>query len=288
MLDLDLSRAATKPRDAATLLMVRDAPAGMEVFCVERHAKSGFLGGAVVFPGGKVDDADRDEGWGQLTGAVPTFGDEEAAVGRAFAVAACREALEEAALLLARGPVPSQADIVALQSALEAGTMSFREALVARGLALDLEALHPMSRWVTPIAEGRRFDTRFFLAVAPEGQEGAHDQHETTASFWATPARVLRQWEEGKLQVFPPTQRSLELLASVGSTRDAVAMALRCSKEPICPKLVGLGTDGGTPALVLPGDPEHDVRERRVAGHTRFVLRDGRWLPESPSGVSPG
>src|SRR5690349_12997588 len=96
MLDLDPKRTGVAPRPAATLVVVRDAAAGVEVFCVERHPKSGFLGGAIVFPGGKVDPADASEAWAQVSDG----GEGE---DRAHRVAACREALEEAAILPVRG-----------------------------------------------------------------------------------------------------------------------------------------------------------------------------------------
>ena len=207
MLDLDAGRANVVPRDAATLLLVREARGGgggIAVFCVERHQRSAFLGGAIVFPGGKVDDSDREPSWASLTGPAPRFAaDEDEAVARAFGVAACREAMEEAAILLScsggplshprkRGPYPppvppTHAQLIALRAALARREIVFRDAIAAQRLLLDLAALQPFARWVTPTAEARRFDTRFFLAVAPPGQEGAHDDHETTASFWAAP-----------------------------------------------------------------------------------------------------
>jgi 8-oxo-dGTP pyrophosphatase MutT (NUDIX family) len=282
LLDLDLTRPAAPPRDAATVLVVRDANGGIETFCVKRHLKSGFLGGAVVFPGGKVDDDDRSDAWAEMTTLAPVFADEDAATARAFGVAACREALEEAALLLAVGALPTHTELLLLRASLARREISFREALVQRGLTLDLAALRPFARWVTPVAEARRFDTRFFLASAPAGQDGAHDDHETTASFWASPSEVLRRWSQGEVQLAPPTHRSLELLTGAASSREAALIAEGSCKDAICPKLVPVDEPGGgTVALVLPGDPEHAVATPRVAGHGRFVLREGRWLPEA-------
>jgi 8-oxo-dGTP pyrophosphatase MutT (NUDIX family) len=261
------------------------------VLCVERHVKSGFLGGALVFPGGKVDAGDRDEAWRAVTtGAVARPFDAAEAPGdaRAFGVAACREALEEAAILLAASDDVDHAHAVALREALAKDKGALRDALATRGLSLDLAALHPFARWVTPEAEGRRFDTRFFLARAPTGQTGAHDAFETTASFWGAPAEVLARFDAGEVQLAPPTHRCLELLATVTSTEEACALAGDLDLAPICPKLVTAkgATDGAldTMALVLPGDPEHDVREVRVPGLTRFVLRGDKWLPEGAPG----
>jgi 8-oxo-dGTP pyrophosphatase MutT (NUDIX family) len=281
MLDVSFDRPAATPRDAATVLVLRNVPGGIEIFCVKRHVKSGFLGGAVVFPGGKVDESDRDAAWKALTTPAPRFGEEDADKARAFGIAACREALEEAALLLTRGPALAQADIVALRGALARHEVSLRDALADRGLSLDLGTLRPFARWVTPVAESRRFDTRFFLAVAPSGQVGAHDDHETTASFWASPADVLSRFDRGEVELAPPTHRSLEILTNARSSDDAVRAAAACSLDPICPKLVHVVEPGlTTVGLVLPGDPEHEVPEERVAGHSRFVLREGKWRPE--------
>jgi 8-oxo-dGTP pyrophosphatase MutT (NUDIX family) len=281
VLDLDESRAAVPPRDAATLLLVRDgteawAPC-VEVFCVVRHAKSGFMGGAVVFPGGKVDGADREPAWAAIAKGARRFGaDDQDDAARAFAIAACREAMEEAAILMVEGAALSESAMLALRAELKAGT-PFRAALEARHLSLDLGALRPFARWVTPVAESRRFDTRFFIAAAPRGQEGAHDAHETTATFWRSPRSVLQSFDRGELQLMPPTHRSLERLATTSCAADALALADGCCLDPICPKLVPVGN---TMALALPGDREHDVATSRVPGSSRFVLRGERWRPE--------
>jgi 8-oxo-dGTP pyrophosphatase MutT (NUDIX family) len=280
VLDLDPNRAAVPPREAATLLLVRDGDSSLEIFCVVRHAKSGFLGGAVVFPGGKVDATDRDAAWSPRVNEAPRFvPDEDEASARAFAVAACREALEEAAILLTTGDPLLHEDVLLLRSHVGTNAVPFRDALAERDLTLDLASLHAFGRWVTPVAESRRFDTRFFLACAPRGQQGAHDAYETTASFWASPRAVLDRFDRGELQLAPPTHRCLELLAGASSTREAIELAARLGLLPVCPKLVPVPEGAGTLALVLPGDPEHDVSESRVPGSSRFVLRGERWVP---------
>jgi len=279
--DFDINRTGVTPKDAATLVLLRHT-SEMEVFCVERNRSLKFMGGAIVFPGGKVDDAhDRNPAWENLcTAANPRglgFAADPSAL-RALAVAACRESLEEAAILpVARGML-SGAELVALREALATDEHALRTSLDARKLVLDLAALEPFARWITPAAESRRFDARFFLAVAPPGQPGAHDDSETMSSFWAAPSRVLARFDAREVQLAPPTHRTLEILAAAGSIEGAIAAARSASLEPICPKLVPYD---GTLALVLPGDREHDVREARVVGRSRYVLRDDRWLPES-------
>lgn len=288
MLDFDSSRQATAPRPAATVIVLRPAPAredgapgGVEVFCVLRHQKSSFLGGAIVFPGGKVDAGDAAADWGSLAtepharAAVMETADASA---RALAVAACRESLEEAAIL----PIDQalgDAEVLAMRAELEGGG-SLADALRRRGARLALDALVPWARWVTPEAESRRFDARFFLLLAPRGQSGAHDNHETTQSFWASPADVLRRFVANELFLAPPTCRTLELLAACATVDDALALAAEQSLLPICPRFVAHDT---APFLALPGDPAHELKEKRVEGKTRFVLRDGKFLGEDPS-----
>jgi len=289
MLDLDIHRPVVAPREAATLLLVRDRDGELEVFCVVRHAKSGFLGGAVVFPGGKVDHTDRHAGWAAVARGAPRFVEgEDEAVARSFAVAACREALEEAAILPAVSEPLSHDETVALRATLgKDGTTTLLGELTRRHVTLDLSRLHAFARWVTPVVESRRFDTRFFLAAATEGQRGAHDAHETTASFWASPREVLRRFDAGELQVAPPTHRCFEVLSAAGSVAEAIARARTHCLDPVCPRLVkvpGAESRDDTVGLALPGDPEHEVREVRVPGLSRFVLREGRWVPERPPG----
>jgi 8-oxo-dGTP pyrophosphatase MutT (NUDIX family) len=293
LLHFDPNRAPPAPRHAATVVVLRDGAQGVEVFCVLRHPKSSFLGGAVVFPGGKVEPADADAGWASLAtephprGADMT-GDPDvpdAPHPRAIAVAACRETLEEAAIVPLDPPVddPGAADALRREAASIEGGLA--AALAARGLRLAIDRLVPWARWITPEAEGRRFDARFFLLEVPPGQVGRHDEHETTMSFWATPASVLERFARGEVFLAPPTTRTLELLATARDVSAARALAGEQSLRPICPLFV---PDEQAPFLALPGDPTHAVRERRVVGPTRFVLRDGRFVGEDPPGAQGG
>jgi 8-oxo-dGTP pyrophosphatase MutT (NUDIX family) len=292
VLDLKLGRPAAPPKDAATVILVRDSAQGVEVFCVERSKQSRFLGGAIVFPGGKLDAADAADEWAALVtdprtpatpGVVPFTND--SAHLRALAIAACRETLEEAAMLHVAGEDDdiTQEDLFILRSRLAAEPGALRAFLADRKVRLDLQALHPLARWVTPEAESHRYDARFFVAVAPVGQTGAHDDHETMSSFWAPPAEVLRRWDASEVKVAPPTHCTLALLSSCTTTESVLALARASCLDPICPRLVpqkGRNGSQDTLALTLPGDPEHEVQERRVAGPSRYVLRGDRWLAE--------
>ena len=281
MLDLDMTREASTPRDAATLVVVRNAPGGLEVFCVERQ-KAGFLAGAVVFPGGKLEADDLAPDWSDLATSPRLAGvsspADEAKL-RGLAVAACREALEEAAILPVVGPALPHPELLEWRERLARKETTLRALLVAATRRLDLGSLHPLARWVTPAAEARRFDTCFFLHVVDMAVAGAHDDVETTASFWARPVEVLRRFDAGELLLVPPTHRTLEVLATARDAHEAIALADAACLDPICPKLVAYAD---SMALVLPGDPEHEVQAQRSPGKSRYVLRDGRFVPGDP------
>jgi len=277
MLDLEPERQGPPPKPAATLIILREAEGAVEVFCVERNKKSRFLGGAIVFPGGKLDADDAEPAWADYSTAPRAARFAEGDELRALAVAACRESLEEAAILPVLGSLAHD-ELLALRADVAAGRETLRAFLARRGLRLDLGALHPFARWITPTVESRRFDARFFVARAPEGQEGAHDMAETMASFWATPAELLARFERNEVQLAPPTHRNLTLLAMARTVDEVLANAARACLDPICPELV---PQGDTMALTLPGDPQHSQKEVRVIGPSRYVLRGERWRAES-------
>lgn len=249
---------------------------------MRRHASSSFMGGAVVFPGGKVDAQDGAEVWRDRATEPPAraaaFATEEAPA-RALCVTACRETLEEGAILPTDAALSGDA-LDAVGRELAAGT-PLDAALERRGLKLALGALVPWARWITPLAEQRRFDARFFLLPLPRGQVGRHDGYETTTSFWAAPTAILERAERGEIFLAPPTSRTLELLSAAADVRSAVALAERQPLLPICPRFVP-GDGAEPPYLALPGDPSHETRERGVEGPTRYVLRNGRFVAEEP------
>ncbi len=277
MIEVDRARPAATPKDASTVLVLRASDALFRVFMVRRHEKSGFMGGAYVFPGGKLDDADRALDPSTRTGldadgARAALGEPDIA-DRALGlyVAAVRETFEEAGVLLA-----DVADTAALAGARARllGGEPFETLVRALGARLRLDRLVPWTRWITPAVEPRRYDTRFFLTVAPDDQEPAHDERETTEAAWLAPDEALDRERRGEISLPPPTMRSLEMLAAFDSIDAALADAR--SRPPPVIEPVFLDDDG-TWSLLLPGDRGHPVRERRIPGATRFVLENGRF-----------
>jgi len=187
-------------RPAATVLLVRDGPEGLQVFMVVRHHKIDFASGALVFPGGKVEPEDV-----ALAG-----GDVE----RAARVAAIRETYEECGVMLARGTL-----------ALAADPRPFRERLEAEKLEPALDALTPFAHWITPPILAKRFDTRFYIVAAPADQTAAHDGSEAVDSVWIEPARAIREGAEGRRTLVLATRLNLELLGQSATAAEAISAA---------------------------------------------------------------
>ena len=259
---------ATVPvRDAATVMLLRDAPRGIEVCMLRRNLDSDFVGGAYVFPGGGVDPDDSDAALEQVTrgrsdaDASRLVGID--AGGLAFWVAAIRESFEEAGVLLARddsGSVISfeepavAARFEVHRRAVDTAQRSLLEVCHEESLQLDVGSIHYFSRWITPFGAPRRYDTRFFVAAAPEGQVALHDDREVIATSWLTPAEALAHHESGAMTMIFPTVRTMVALSRF-DTADAV-LAHAASQADVHPILPMLRDEGGGMRLVLPGDPE--------------------------------
>jgi 8-oxo-dGTP pyrophosphatase MutT (NUDIX family) len=236
------------------------------------------MGGAVVFPGGKVDAADHDPRWEGRTTPLAARArelDRDSSAARAFAVAALRETFEEAAILSTASTIDGAA-VEHLRRRLESG-VRFVDLMDESDLVLDTGRLEPFARWITPVREPRRFDTRFYLLALPEGQHGAHDRRETTESFWDTPRSVLERWERGEIVLAPPTSHTLETFARASTLEEARRIASRQSLGPVCPCFV---QDGDSLILTLPGDPLHPEPVSEALdpnAPTRFVLEGSRF-----------
>ena len=219
----DPNEEPTVPQAAATVLLVRDSKdEGIEVFLVERASKANF-GGAFVFPGGKVDPEDGLDNMEEITtGSSDQYlsnilGKEKG--GLAYWVACIRECFEEAGILIAfreDGSTfdPSDSDerqrFMEYRNRLNAGEAVLEEMCKNEKLTLATERLAYLAHWITPKIEKRRYTTRFFVAIAPQGQEGLHDGSESVNSLWIKPEDALQQQKDGKLLLIMPTIKNLE------------------------------------------------------------------------------
>ena len=255
-------------RDAATVMLLRDGPDGIEVCLMQRNLDSDFVGGAYVFPGGGVDPEDADP----ATAAVCTGRDDVGASrllglpsgGLAFWVAAIRESFEEAGILLARLPdgrplsfhdPATAARFERHRADVDAGRRTIAEVAREEHLLLDAGALHAFSRWITPLGAHRRYDTRFFVAAAPEGQVALHDDRELIGTHWLPPAEALRRRAAGELVMIFPTIRTLVALQRFDTSGAVLDHAAALSSVPAVLPTVRESSSGTR--IVLPGDPEH-------------------------------
>jgi 8-oxo-dGTP pyrophosphatase MutT (NUDIX family) len=246
-------------RPAATLVLLRDAEAGLEVLLLQRTRAAGFVPGAYVFPGGRVDGADASP---SLIARLDGLAADAAALrlelpdgdppALAYYLGALREAFEETGILVAHdadGHAPStaaeDADVDGLRDALMEHRITFEEVLDQLACRLDGAAVEYMAHWITPEVEPRRYDTRFFAAHVPPGARVAVDPREMTDAVWITPTAALKRHHDGSLPMVFPTIRTLEDLAGFPSV-DAVLADLRTRRIPaILPRLVVTPTGVG-------------------------------------------
>ncbi len=241
------NRSAAAPRDAATVALLRDASQGVEVYLLRRQLTMAFAAGMYVFPGGGVDprDGDAEVAWAgpdPNTWAVRLNCEERRA--RALVCAAVRETFEESGVLLA-GADPGtvvadttgedwEADRVALVDR----SLSLTQLLARRGLVLRADLLGAWAHWVTPQFEPRRYDTRFFVAVLPEGQRTRDVSSEASSVTWVRPGAAVAAVGSGGMAMLPPTYETCRELAQLSSAREALAAAESRRIHPIEPQLV--------------------------------------------------
>ncbi|QUG99679.1 NUDIX domain-containing protein [Saccharopolyspora erythraea] len=248
------------PKDAATVLLLRDGSAGPEVFLQRRVKGMPFAGGMTVFPGGGVDprDADTSVAW---NGPSPQWWAKQLGcteeLARALVCAAVRETFEESGVLLAGadpGTVVSDTAAYAdVRAALVSRELSLAGFLAGAGLVLRSDLLRPWSNWVTPEAEPRRYDTRFFVAALPDGQRADAATPEASEAYWRTPRAALDDWRQGRCGLLPPTWVTLTEIAECGSVAEAL------STERVLTKVVPkLARRDGRWHVLMPGDPGHD------------------------------
>ena len=270
--------SSDKPiKDASTVILLRRGEEGIETFMVCRHQKSGFMGGAHVFPGGKLDDEDLADAWAKhIDGDERTIqkrlGESDPTRSRGLLVAGVRETFEEAGVLL--GQTSNEVDLEDARGRLHEGS-AFLSLADEMALRIDAMSLTPYARWVTPEFESRRFDTRFYVTVVPDDQDASHDGSETTSATWLRPSVAIDRMQSGDIKLAPPTVRTLAWLAGFRET-GAVLEDARSRTPPLVRPKVVTGGDGWF--LALPGDPEHPESERALPGATRMVLDGGAWI----------
>ena len=217
------------PKDAATVILVRDGAEGVEVFLQQRVKGMPFAGGMTVFPGGGVDrrDADASVAW---AGPEPSwwasrFGCDDS-LARALTCAAVRETFEECGVLLAGSAAEVVTDVTPYRQAradLESREISLAGFLAAESLTLRADLLRPWAHWITPEAEPRRYDTRFFVAKLPEGQHADGATSEADSSGWQRPEDAIAEAREGRRMLMPPTWLTLSELAAFETADDVLA-----------------------------------------------------------------
>ncbi len=253
------------PRPAATLILVRDTDSGMEVFLIRRSQAAEFVGGAHVFPGGGVDAADASA---ELAAHCEGLDDIEASrllgIGRgglAYWAAALRECFEEAGLLLAHDERGEYADLNQQQQAevfarwresVRAGQATLADLCREHRLRLAAGRLAYYSHWITQPGRPRRYDTRFFVAVAPAAQTASHDNSETVENLWIRPAEALERQRRGDLHLVFPTIKTLESIAQFPTADALMAFARSPRSMPLMAPRAATTRAGRQ--ILVPGD----------------------------------
>ncbi|MDA8367605.1 MAG: hypothetical protein M0Z62_11710 [Actinomycetota bacterium] len=276
-------------RDAATIMLVRDAldGSGIEVCMLQRNLAAEFVAGAYVFPGGAVDDADRQpEAARWCEGRTDRTASEALGLevgGLAFWVAALRECFEEAGVLLARhrgepgrpGPLLDTSDpAMATRFArhrddLNEGRVGLAEVCEAEDLVLPVGDIHYVSHWITPEVAPKRYDTRFFVALSPSGQQAVHDDGETIATSWVRPADALDQAGAGRIELMPPTVANLSAIGRFPTADAVIDWARSVTDVPTILPIVRV--EGGELIVLRPGDAGYD----EAAAEAAAAARDG-------------
>lgn len=252
-----MAPASELPAPAATILLLRDEPA-FEVLMIARHAAAAFAGGAMVFPGGRVDKADRDPRW-----RLHAQGLSDEPVRAAAEIAAVRECFEETGVLLARrdGAYASgafAADLSPRRRDIVKDAAAFFDLIATNGLVVACDAMRLFSHWVAPPGLHRRFDTLFFAARTPPGQAPLEDGDEATEAVWIEPLEAIRARADGRRKIIFPTARNLDLLATSRSVDEAFAFAAR---RPIPPIEPAAEDRNGRMCLVIPEGLGYPVTE---------------------------
>ena len=281
----DSTPSAPTLRDAATIILAREQNRQLEIYLLRRSTKSGFMGGLFVFPGGVVDAQDRGmSSWQDHIDLSPPRIEQELCDDRfdlesavAFGVAAIRETLEEAGVMLASCHETDQMNyqhMAALRLENYLPEDWFRTAVQDRGWHLSFSNLGRWSHWITPERMKKRFDTRFFIAFMPENQTCVPDNLETKQGIWLAPRTALEQNLTAQTPLSPPTIVTLTQLSDFDSLSALKAhIRTRSWGSPIAPVL--LPSDDG-PVIIEPWDPEFAAPDQiRLKDLSKKVLEPG-------------
>jgi glyoxylase-like metal-dependent hydrolase (beta-lactamase superfamily II)/8-oxo-dGTP pyrophosphatase MutT (NUDIX family) len=240
------------PKPAATLVLARDSSHGLQVLMLRRSLRADFIAGVFVFPGGGVDDADSSAEAQALCGEGR---DDPQWVEKFCAI---RECFEEAGLLLAgdeTGGLPEPAALAEWRRRLNAGEATLAQLCREGRLNPAIHELAYFSHWITPLGVPRRFDTRYFVARAPEGQIPSHDAAETTEHVWTTPAEALARHARREIELVLPTVKTLEALDCFDTVEALLSQA--SLPRPIVPIQPRLGTGRAGIRPVGPDEPSY-------------------------------
>jgi 8-oxo-dGTP pyrophosphatase MutT (NUDIX family) len=295
------------PKNAATVILLRDKkPEGFDVFLLKRHEKSSFMGGNYVYPGGRVD---RDDGSLEICSFSKgvTIDEAQKILGGTFSpeesfahwIAAIRELFEEAGVLLAYDQEGNLFQIknqdnrekfLYYRGSLQKGELGICDIAQKEGLFFALDQLKYYAHWITPEARSERFDTHFFLARYPSGQEASHDERETTVGIWITPRDALDENMKGEVALSPPTLKTLEDLSRFKTINEVFTSLRNTEIKPILPVLTKISSG---PIIIFPWDPEYETyRKGEIPSSlnhgrpsqpgdntTRVILKEGIWHP---------
>jgi 8-oxo-dGTP pyrophosphatase MutT (NUDIX family) len=270
------------PIASSTVVILRDVEDDIEMLMIRRSSQSAVLPGAHVFPGGKLDplDCDRrndvDDALSSM--AIERLNEPELDPGMALGLysSAIREVLEECGLLLGVDAVTPETRLEIRR--LLASGMSLAQACASHGLRPSLETLHPLSRWITPrlaLVKRKRFDTRFFVALAPKQQVAQHDGFESTQVSWLRPGDALRLYGAGEIDLAPPQIMTISQLSFFRNTEAILEKIKRNKPTLVQPEAF---EEQGRRYVCYPGDPRHGMSTQVWKGPTRLMTEGGRFF----------
>lgn len=286
------------PKDAATVILVRDQISRLEVFLMRRNKKQNFMGGYFVFPGGQLDDADCDSIlWDKCCSSMVVKSSQRLqepglpeSIARGLHMAAIRETFEESGILLATSASGKSTfgfnDAKTLERftlyrrRIYRGEITMMDLAVLEGIRFKPNMMIPYAHWITPEIQRTRYNTRFFLARLPNGQHTSHDEDELIASGWVTPEDALRMNEIGEMPLSPPTLKTVEELSSFRTTEQLFKTAAEREIFAILPQ--AYKTDEGFLGVKLPYDLDYTITDYKrppISGESsRIVNRNGIWI----------